>query len=90
MLKIYERAPFYHFVYHDGVLEGLDNRKKIAFLEIVREAIADRGIQYIFSAIDTDLPRDDEDRKISFSPREIVLALHDEGDEGRLFKMPEF
>ena len=90
LLKVYEEARFYHFVYHDGVLEGLDNRTKLTFLEIVTEVIRDRRIQYIFSAIDTDLPRDDEDHKVPFSPREIVLALHDEGDEGRLFKMPEF
>jgi uncharacterized protein YydD (DUF2326 family) len=32
LLKVYESAPFFHFVYHDGVLEGLDDRKKIAFL----------------------------------------------------------
>jgi len=25
--------PFYHFVYHDGILEGLDNRVKLRLLD---------------------------------------------------------
>lgn len=90
LLKVYADRPFYHFVYHDGVLEGLDNRKKITFLELVREVIAGGRIQYMLSAIDTDLPRDDDDHKIPFSDDEIVLTLHDDGPSGRLFRMEEF
>jgi uncharacterized protein YydD (DUF2326 family) len=47
LLKVYDAMPFFHFVYHDGVLEGLDDRKKIALLEVVREQTAGKHLQYI-------------------------------------------
>lgn len=91
VLKALEAAPFYHFVYHDGILEGLDNRVKIRLLELVRDTIASGKIQYILSLIDTDLPRKIEtEEQILFAPAEIVLALNDQGDKGRLFKMSPF
>ena len=91
LLVTYQDTPFFHFVYHDGVLEGLDNRKKIMFLELVREIISSGKIQYILSAIDSDLPRDQEtDAKVEFDTDEVILALHDDGNDGRLFKMSEF
>ncbi len=90
VLKSLEDAPFYHFVYHDGILEGLDDRVKINLMELIRESIADGKIQYMLSAIDSDLPLGDNERKIFFSDEEIILSLHDAGDDGRLFKMPPF
>jgi uncharacterized protein YydD (DUF2326 family) len=90
VLKSLEGEPFFHFVYHDGLLEGLDDRKKLAVLELVRELIADGKIQYILSVIESDLPRDENDQKVSFSPEEVILTLDDSGDQGRLFKMPPF
>lgn len=90
ILKAYEDAPFYHFVYHDGILEGLDDRKKRLFLEVVREVIDDAKTQYILSVIDADIPRDAEGERIEFVREEIILKLDDSGDAGRLFKMPEF
>lgn len=90
LLKVYEDAPFFRFVYHDGVFEGLDNRKKNSLLNVIREQIAGGKLQYIFTLIDTDLPRDADDHPIRFSDDEVVLRLHDDGVEGRLFKMAEF
>jgi uncharacterized protein YydD (DUF2326 family) len=90
ILKAYEDAPFYHFVYHDGILEGLDDRKKRVFLEVVREVIQSCKTQYILSVIDADVPRDIDGKRIEFASEEIVLALNDSGDDGRLFKMAEF
>jgi uncharacterized protein YydD (DUF2326 family) len=90
LLKVYEGAPFFHFVYHDGVLEGLDDRKKTALLSVVREQIATKKTQYILTMIDSDIPRDPSGRRLEFADDEIVLRLHDDGSEGRLFKMPEF
>jgi uncharacterized protein YydD (DUF2326 family) len=46
--------------------------------------------QYILTLIDSDMPRDADGNKISFANDEIILRLHDEGNEGRLFKMAEF
>ncbi|WP_169447484.1 DUF2326 domain-containing protein [Oceanicaulis alexandrii] len=90
VLKVLEDLPFFHFVYHDGLLEGLDNRKKIAVLELARELIQSGKIQYILSVIDSDLPRDENEHKITFSDDEVILSLNDSGNAGLLFKMPPF
>ena len=90
LLKVYEELPFFHFVYHDGILEGLDNRQKRAFLGVVKEHIAIKKTQYILTLIDSDIPRDEKGDRIEFPDDEIVLRLTDEGKNGRLFKMAEF
>lgn len=77
---------FPRFVYHDGVFESLDDRKKENLLAVIRQ-YADLGIQPIITLIDSDLPvRGGKDGPV-FDHGEIVLALHDENEQGRLFKM---
>lgn len=78
------RCP--RFVFHDGVFESLDDRKKENLLAAMRE-YADLGVQQIITLIDSDLPTRDAGADPVFSKGEIVLTLHDEGDSGRLFKM---
>lgn len=90
LLRVYEDIPFFHFVYHDGILEALDDRKKLAFLEVVRDQVSSRKLQYIMTVIASDLPRNDKGQVVGFADDEIVLRLHDGGPEGRLFKMAEF
>ena len=90
LLKVYEDAPFFHFVYHDGVLEALDNRKKEALLKIVRAQISTGKTQYILTLIDADIPRSASGKRKPFPANEVILRLHDEGNNGRLFKMAEF
>jgi uncharacterized protein YydD (DUF2326 family) len=90
LLVVLADMPFYHFVYHDGILEGLDNRKRRVLLNLLREITTKYKIQYILSAIDSDLPRDEKDNRIEFPAQEIVLKLSDEGVRGRLFRMDEF
>lgn len=77
---------FPRFVYHDGVFESLDDRKKANLLKVIRE-YASLGIQPIITLIDSDMPPHGEDDIPAFSPDEIVLLLHDEGPDGRLFRM---
>jgi len=74
------------FVYHDGVFESLDDRKKENLLAVIRR-YANLGIQPIITLIDSDLPARGEKDSPVFDPGEIVLTLHDENDQGRLFKM---
>jgi uncharacterized protein YydD (DUF2326 family) len=90
VLKVYAPKSFFKFVYHDGMLEGLDNRKKICFLDLVRDYCNNYGLQYILTVIDADLPRDENDKKIQFTKEEIIRELSDEGQKGRLFNMPIF
>ncbi len=90
LLRVYEDIPFFHFVYHDGMFEALDDRKKLAFLELVREQVSHRKLQYIMTVIASDLPRDSKGKLVAFADDEIVLRLDDSGQAGRLFKMAEF
>ncbi len=79
--------PFIRFLYHDGLLEGLDNRKKLNLINTVRR-FAGFGIQLIVTVIDSDLPYDESGQRFAFRDDEVVLVLHDEDDSGRLFRMP--
>ena len=87
VLVTYKGGSFFRFAYHDGALEGLDKRKKLKFLKVVREICRENGIQYILTLIDTDMPRDGMDRVVAFAEEEIILRLHDRDDTGRLFEM---
>ncbi|MSS67788.1 DUF2326 domain-containing protein [Xylella fastidiosa subsp. multiplex] len=86
VLRAYLNRNFPRFVYHDGVLESLDNRKKENLLEVIRRYV-DMGVQPIITLIDSDLPARSEGSNSIFTPDEIVVTLHDESDHGRLFKM---
>ena len=90
LLSVYENEPFYHFAYHDGMFEGLDNRKKGNFVKLLRRLCSEKNIQHILTVIDSDLPRDDTDQKLLFDGDDIIRQLHDDGDSGRLFRMPAF
>lgn len=79
------RAP--RFVFHDGVFEALDDRKKLELLEVLRD-YADAGLQVIITLIDSELPAQGLGEPPLFTDEEIIVSLHDEGDDGRLFKMP--
>ncbi|WP_081666062.1 DUF2326 domain-containing protein [Pseudogulbenkiania ferrooxidans] len=85
----YRNESYPKFLYHDGALETLDNRKKLRLIEIVRDIGEKFGIQEIITLIDSDLPYQSEG-KFRFKPDEIICLLHDQGDEGRLFKMPKW
>lgn len=86
VLRAHLDQRFPRFVYHDGVFESLDDRKKESLLMVIRR-YADLGIQPIITLIDSDLPVRTELDSTVFDGDEIVLRLHDEGDQGRLFKM---
>ena len=90
VLETYATGSFYRFVYHDGVLEGLDERKKTKLLEAVDRFCETYQLQYILTMIDADVPRDMNNKKISFPKGTIVRELHERGDSGRLFNMQKF
>lgn len=86
VLRAHLDEKFPRFVFHDGVFESLDDRKKANLLAVIRQ-YADLGLQPIITLIDSDAPPPSERGKSVFTPEEIVVTLHDEGDDGRLFRM---
>jgi len=72
------------FIYLDGAFEGLDHRKKVILLEVLR-AYSNQGLQIIITAINSEVIGMPEP---VFTPKEIILKLHDDGQDGRLFKIP--
>jgi uncharacterized protein YydD (DUF2326 family) len=86
VLRAHLRERFPRFAYHDGVFESLDPRKRANLLGVLRE-YASLGIQPIITLIDADLPLNNDGNPV-FDESEIILLLHDEGDDGRLFKIP--
>lgn len=90
ILAEYSGNRFFHFVYHDGALEGLDDRKKLRLLDLVDGFCRESRIQYILSTIQHELPRAPDGEVIDFQSDVIIRELHDEGDGGRLFRMAPF
>lgn len=86
VLRAHLPNKFPQFLYHDGIFETLDPRKKRNLLEVIR-LYCGYGLQHIITLIDSDLPLTEEDDQPSINRDEVILQLHDEGKEGRLFKM---
>lgn len=84
LLLAHDASGFPDFVYHDDVFGGLDNRKKENLRDVMRSC-GNRGFQQIVTAIDSELPTPN-----FFDAEEITLRLHDDGSDGRLFKIPEW
>lgn len=85
VLRAHIDDKFPRFVYHDGVFESLDDRKKENLLIVIRRYV-EFGLQPVITLIDSDLPTSTEEEP-TFAESEIVLTLHDESEKGRLFKM---
>lgn len=88
MTRVHKSPGFPKFVFHDGIFETVDPRKKTQLINLIRN-YETLGVQHIITMLDSDDPgyvrghpeiKDDE----------IILRLHDEGEDGRLFKMPSW
>lgn len=86
ILRAHLDDKFPRFVYHDGVFESLDDRKKENLLTVIRR-YADMGLQPTITLIDSDLPARLDNDEAVFNSDEIIVTLHDESEQGRLFKM---
>jgi uncharacterized protein YydD (DUF2326 family) len=86
VLRAHISDRFPRFIYHDGVFEALDERKKESLLEVLRE-YANLGLQPIITLIDSDMPLSTSPQQAVFSEAEIIVRLHDVDQTGRLFKM---
>lgn len=85
LLVSYSSHSFYKFVYHDGVLEGLDDRVKQRLIKVTQRICSDYGLQYILSLIDSDIPKKVEGDSFEFPIDSVCLHLNDLDDNGKLF-----
>jgi uncharacterized protein YydD (DUF2326 family) len=85
ILCSYNQESYFRFVYHDDVLSQQDNGIKIRLLDLLREIGKTFDLQYILSAIKSDLPYGENDKIINFNNEEIILKLHDKDKSGTLF-----
>jgi len=85
ILVSYSNKSFFRFVYHDGILEGLDNRRKRDIVELYKQLCEKFGIQLIITAIEHDLPEEIDSPSGLINKSDIVLKLSDEGPDGKLF-----
>ena len=82
LLVNFSNKSFYKFVYHDGVLEGLDDRIKIRYIKLVKELCEKYDLQYIITLIDSDLPKE---KPNIIEKNDICLRLNDKDNKGKLF-----
>jgi len=86
VLRAHLSDNFPRFVYHDGVFEALEPRKKQNLLRVLKE-YANLGLQPIITLLDFDSPPFRQEGDAVIADDEIILRLHDGGDDGLLFKM---
>lgn len=88
LLICYSSKSFYRFVYHDGIFESLDNRKKMNYIDVLNNVCNEYKIQVIITLIEDDLPYLEDKTKYTFPDEQIVLELNDNPDNsGKLFSM---
>ncbi len=85
LLIYYSNNSFFRFAYHDGILEGLDNRIKLLLLDKLKSICQKYNLQLIISLIDSDLPMQNDGTLFQFNQDEICLQLNDLNDQGKLF-----
>lgn len=85
LLIYYSNKSFFKFVYHDGVMEGLDDRIKNRLLSTTQTICEKYGLQYILTIINSDIPRQTEGTIPKFPYESVCLELNDKDDEGKLF-----
>ncbi len=74
-----------HFVFHDGAFEAVDDKCKVDLMNQISIACS-KGIQYIVTMIDSDLPFGKSLDDFIAGRGKVVLELSDEDDRGLLFK----
>jgi len=82
VLSTYMSKNFIKFVIHDGVFESLEGRRKVSYLNLIKELTTITNIQYIFTAIQEDIDAD----FLADNNTSVCLSLSDEDDyKGTLF-----
>lgn len=89
VLRSYRGQQFPRFSFHDGVFESLEPRAKQRLISVLRN-YAELGLQPVITTLNSDLPDAIGSTSAAVSAKEVICRLHDDGDEGRLFRMRAF
>ena len=82
--RYYAEQGYSLFIYHDGILESLDNNPKRNLLNVIRE-YSQFGIQHFITLLSDEVVTLADE---GVQPDEIILELNDAKDNsGRLFKI---
>ena len=84
VVRAHLEGAFPQFVFHDGIFELLDPRPKMNLLDSVR-VYSELGIQSIITVMDFDFPSVEVGSDHGLNEDDIILRLHDDGEQGRLF-----
>ena len=84
LLRFYNEESFYRFVYHDGVLDSLDIRIKENYIEYIRTLVEELNIQYIITAIESEI--DTLADEYAIKKEDVCLFLSDESEDELLFR----
>tara|TARA_Y100000590_G_scaffold307419_1_gene347069 strand:+ start:13192 stop:14499 length:1308 start_codon:yes stop_codon:yes gene_type:complete len=89
ILKIYKNSSFINFTYLDGVFETLDPRKQKMLLDTLVEYANKYDIQIIITALSSDIPKENIGGEVvpDLEIFNVLRCLHEDGDDGRLFRM---
>lgn len=80
----YSSKHYHHFIFHDGILEGVDQRIKVNFINEIRNICKLYGIQFIFTSIEDDISKLIDNNLVNENDYAVVLS--DETDSsGTLF-----
>lgn len=90
ILRVYCNRDFFRFVYHDGVMEALEPKKRELLFNVIKETCNQYNIQYIFSLMECEKSSANEYGLLQFEETDVVVKLNDSGAQGRLFKMESF
>jgi uncharacterized protein YydD (DUF2326 family) len=86
LLMAYQEKSFYRFVFHDAVLDTLDDRRAIAFIEECHRICDEYGLQYITTVMEDKIPYRPDGTRYEFTQHEVILQLDDRPDgSGTLF-----
>jgi uncharacterized protein YydD (DUF2326 family) len=80
MIEAHRGHGYPQFVVHDGVFDAVETRKKRQLMRVMRE-FESQGFQHVITMLSSDDPEG------LVKDEEVILILHDGGEEGRLFKM---